>query len=277
MQNKLAIIGVGLEKSGTTSAHNILKNSKKIAAPSKKETFFFNKYFENGTKFYESLYNYSHSSKFHLDITPSYHRHSNIAYKRINDFFKRKIIVLFLRDPIHRAFSHYWHDIYFHKTSEFPNFSIKDFDSFKGSFNKYFIDINNLVSNIMTSFKKDEILICYLDDVRTGNFIGMIEEKLGESLELNFESKNSNKKKVPFFSIIENKLIIKRELFPDKVININQNYKKIIEGLSSFANLKRNISLDEYQEIKYNLYSDIKYPELGINQEKLFFNSGISI
>lgn len=279
MKSKLAIIGVGYEKAGTTSAHDILKSSKKISAPCVKETFFFNQHYESGAKYYSSLYKSNKHAKFHLDITPSYHRRGMKIFKRINDFFEKKIIILFLRDPIHRAFSHYWHDIFYHKIEEFPTLDIEDFDSYTNDYNKYFLNLNKTLTDINHSFKKEEVLICYLEDVHSGNFINLLENKIGESLEIRFKEKQSNKKKIPSFSIDSGKLRIFRENHPVKIppVDINKNFKDIIGGLVKFAAFKRSISLSEYKKIKERLYSNIRFEEFDIEPQKLFANKKISI
>jgi len=274
VKKKLAIIGVGLEKSGTTSAFDILKLSKKISSPSIKETFFFNKEYIEGDVAYKNLYKNKDGKKFHLDITPSYYRVPG-TYTRINNFFKKKLVVLFLRDPIHRALSHYWHDIRHHKIIDFPKIDIPNFEDLAKSFNYYFVSINEVVSQLRNSFNNDELLICYISDIKNGKFINKIEEKIGESLEISFEEKVSNPRQP--IHITSNQLeniIIKRPSYKNNIeIEVNNdNYQEIVYGLCKFNNLKKAISKDEYYEIKHNLYSKIRFEELGINPSKLFEN-----
>lgn len=265
-----AIIGVGLEKCGTTTAHDILKLSEKISAPSRKETFYFNRDYIHGVSKYEELYKDQIGKKFHLDITPSYY-HVPGTYERINKFFKNKLILLFLRDPIHRAISHYIHDIYNHKIESFPEINIPDFDHLSKFHNEYFVDLKEIIIKTKCAFHESELLIIYMQDIKNGKFIRTIEDALGEKLNVPFNSHISNESKPILFNMdTDNRLFIKRKNHPELKIDASKNQSEIISGFLRFCNLKKSITLSEYKKIKADLYSNIDYEQLGIDPKKIF-------
>ncbi len=54
--SKIHLIGIGLEKCGTTTAHDVLKQSPIVMTPTPNETFFYNRKYEKGRQYYRSLY-----------------------------------------------------------------------------------------------------------------------------------------------------------------------------------------------------------------------------
>lgn len=125
-------ICVGVEKCGTTSLHELLKEHDGFAAPKEKETRFFSVHYDKGPDYQAELYPQSATLKnrWLLDITPSYFRRPT-AYRRINEYCQGEIAVVFLiRNPIRRAFSQYWHDIFHHVTWAQNLKSIEEFRDF---------------------------------------------------------------------------------------------------------------------------------------------------
>lgn len=101
----------GAQKSATTTLHDILIQHPEIYLPSKKETHFFDidKKFKKGIDFYLNQY-YSdvENEKIVGDITPGYMFFEN-SLERIVETLGEDIKILFmLRNPIERAYSHYW-------------------------------------------------------------------------------------------------------------------------------------------------------------------------
>jgi hypothetical protein len=104
------IVGLGVEKCGTTSLVELLSRVPGILVPRRKETFFFNRHFEAGADWYRGLFPAAAGARAFLDFTPSYFR-SPAALERLAAFPTRKKLLLLIRHPVQRAYSHYLHDL----------------------------------------------------------------------------------------------------------------------------------------------------------------------
>ena len=104
------IVGLGVEKCGTTSLVELLSRVPGILVPRRKETFFFNRHFESGADWYRGLFPPAEGGRAFLDFTPSYFR-SPAALERLAAFPTRKKLLLLVRHPVQRAYSHYLHDL----------------------------------------------------------------------------------------------------------------------------------------------------------------------
>lgn len=131
---------VGAAKSGTTSLYNYLLQHPNVFLPRVKEpNFYSNAESDNPADYiipkkgktchkrmikdksvYFSLYEDAKNEKILADASPSYLWDKNAAKKIYSDFPNAKIIIL-LRNPIQRAFSHYLMDL------KYANQSEKDF------------------------------------------------------------------------------------------------------------------------------------------------------
>lgn len=107
-------ICIGVAKAGTTSLHHALLNHPGIFLPKIKETFFFSsdKKFAKGINWYLNEY-FSAAQRNVLmgEIAATYLYHGERVAKRLFEVYEGKppkIIVIF-RDPVHRAYSQYWH------------------------------------------------------------------------------------------------------------------------------------------------------------------------
>ena len=108
VENKLPnFICIGSQKSGTTTIYNILKNHNEIFLSEQKELHFFDydDQYDKGVEYYKNFF--KTDKKIVGEITPSYIFFDDCA-KRIYTTLGAKIkILIILRNPIDRAFSHY--------------------------------------------------------------------------------------------------------------------------------------------------------------------------
>ena len=95
----------GVQKSGSTSVFRQLINHPEIAKPLKKEIHFFDRFYQNKVKWYKSFFN-SKNEKLNFEATPSYFYYPDTSLRINNENIPIKVIVI-LRNPIHRAISHY--------------------------------------------------------------------------------------------------------------------------------------------------------------------------
>ncbi|HMA68931.1 MAG TPA: sulfotransferase domain-containing protein, partial [Candidatus Mcinerneyibacterium sp.] len=102
---------VGPYRTGTTWLYEYFKNHSDVSVPYKvKETFFFDKNFENGYKWYFSHFKKNTEDKLTGDIAPSYFRSTKAAKRLLNNNPDIKIFFT-LRDPVDRIISQYKHGI----------------------------------------------------------------------------------------------------------------------------------------------------------------------
>lgn len=99
---------VGAQKAGTSTLHDIIQQNPSINLPKRKETHFFrddDKYAQ-GLDYYFKLFEKKKKCDNYGEIDPEYLYFEKCA-QRILDTFQQVKIVLLLRDPIDRAYSHY--------------------------------------------------------------------------------------------------------------------------------------------------------------------------
>jgi hypothetical protein len=102
---------IGPMKSGTTFVYKYLESRGDICLPrGVKETFFFDSRFEKGIDWYRSHFRHYHpaSHKCILEVAPSYF-HNREAPERIQKHLGAIPLVITLRDPVSRSWSHYLH------------------------------------------------------------------------------------------------------------------------------------------------------------------------
>ena len=99
---------LGAQKCGTTSLHALLSQHHEICMSEPKETHFFNIHFEKGLEYYgETFFNRWEGQRVVGEASPPYLFLPNIP-QRIAAAFPGIKMVVILRDPVKRAFSHWW-------------------------------------------------------------------------------------------------------------------------------------------------------------------------
>ena len=106
------LLCVGVEKCGTTFLNAAFEPCLSVLTPRKKELFYFNHSFAKGTDWYQSWYDFASKpeARYVVDITPSYFR-SRKNLERITELLPGVKILVVLRHPVYRSFSHYVHRI----------------------------------------------------------------------------------------------------------------------------------------------------------------------
>lgn len=283
LASALHIVGVGLEKAGTTTAHDVLARSPVICAPREKETFYFNRYFEKGAEFYRAMYPEKLRDKITIDITPSYHNDRDTLLRIKASIDGPLKVILFLRDPIARAFSLYRHDIFYHYSAgdrtratdgtPFNRPFSKRFADLSLSHNYYFVDLRNLVLTLSEIFG-DDLSIVYFDQIRSGTFVSDIERLAGQELGLDLSQRvHSNRAGLPQYNISENGLEL--QLLRPGLPVVSWSIPKIgvrnaMEAVAASQHWTEAVSLSAYNEIYGRLYSEMSLDDLGVDKQRLF-------
>ncbi|MCE5317422.1 MAG: sulfotransferase domain-containing protein [Parachlamydia sp.] len=101
---------IGAQKSGTTPLYFFIKQHPQVVYK-KGEVHFFDLMFHKGTGWYRKRFT-PRPTHDHLigDKSPYYMLHPLVP-KRVHDLYPHVKIVAILRNPVDRAYSHYWHNV----------------------------------------------------------------------------------------------------------------------------------------------------------------------
>ena len=97
----------GTVRSGTTSLHRALRRHPEVFAPGEKELHFFDRQFDRGVGWYESLFAEAPGTGPVGEATPNY-VYDDHAVERMAGVLPDARVVVLLRDPVERAYSQYW-------------------------------------------------------------------------------------------------------------------------------------------------------------------------
>ncbi len=97
---------VGSQKAGTTSLYLYLANHSEIQPSATKEAHFFNMSYDRGIAYYHSIFPLQLDKRFTFDATPDYIDHPLVPSLCSKHYPNIKLVLL-LRDPVDRAFSHF--------------------------------------------------------------------------------------------------------------------------------------------------------------------------
>ena len=186
--NKVNLLVVGAEKSGTTSLHSLLASHSQIYASHVKELSYFNDFDSNGhptglyktnsINWYNSFFTSSEAqvAVYRLETSPLYMESEN-TLKRIRDVLGDVKIICILRDPTERYFS----NIKMSECNGDLNFNSNQIFSHPQSLlylrrGEYSSQIINLMNNFSN--------ICILDFDDLKNNIAVIKSQLSCFLEI---------------------------------------------------------------------------------------------
>jgi len=120
---------IGPMKAGTTWAYEYLKSRGDVCMPKGvKETFFFDRHYERDIEWYKAHFTYCENERYQriMEVAPSCF-HCPDAPKRINKILGKIRLVVVLRDPVKRSWSHYLHLLRYGYTSEPFHIAVRKF------------------------------------------------------------------------------------------------------------------------------------------------------
>jgi hypothetical protein len=109
MEKKVNFFLAGFQKCATSWIYESLGEHPDVFVPDIDEPHFFTINYYKGIDWYNNLYSSYGGEKALGDTTPTYGK-SAIAAERINKYNEDAKIIFSIRNPINRAFSHYWHE-----------------------------------------------------------------------------------------------------------------------------------------------------------------------
>jgi Sulfotransferase domain len=100
---------LGAQKSGTSSLHGYLTQHPGVTAPLRKEVHYFDLNHGRGEAWYRAHFGRAGAPGLNLDSSPYYLYHPAVP-RRLAALLPGAKLVVLLRDPVRRAYSHYWHE-----------------------------------------------------------------------------------------------------------------------------------------------------------------------
>lgn len=106
---------IGAMRAGTTTVHHLLNQHPDVFPAVKKEIHYFDHNFRKGESWYRAHFpprglNAPHGQKLTGEATPYYLYHPMAPY-RVRRVLPHIKLIVILRDPVERAYSHYWHSV----------------------------------------------------------------------------------------------------------------------------------------------------------------------
>jgi hypothetical protein len=104
---------IGAQRSGTTSLFNYLVRHPDVRPPYGKEIHYFDLHYARGVRWYRGRFPYGyrlHGGALTLDASPYYLMHPQAPARAARLLPDVRLVVL-LRNPVDRAFSHYQHEV----------------------------------------------------------------------------------------------------------------------------------------------------------------------
>jgi len=273
---------VGAPKAGTTSLYHYLSQHTNVSMSSVKEPNFFS------SKEVESLF---YNSKC-VDDSDDYHKlfskekkqirgEASVSYlfyenvpKRIHNYNSEAKIIIMLREPIERAFSHYLMDCRLGFCSEKLEDIIANPQSFPQYFQQY-LELGNYYSQLkryQDIFGKEKLLIIFYDDFKTDtkkvmksvfSFLQIEQQEIDFSIKNPFLSPSS-----PLISMLYKLNIIRKGVkafMPKRLLSlIRSNYFS--------AKSKPMLSKATEQQLKAFYKSDIFQLEKLLNTDLARWN-----
>jgi hypothetical protein len=100
---------IGAMKSGTSSLHYYLTQHPQVVPPLRKEVHYFDLNFARGEPWYRANFGRADAGGLNLDSSPYYLFHPQVP-QRAHALLPNARLIVLLRDPVRRAYSHYWHE-----------------------------------------------------------------------------------------------------------------------------------------------------------------------
>ena len=159
--NKINTFHIGPQKSGTTWLYSALIEHEDVISSPKDSIHYMNIFYHKGEGWFHRHFK-SFDKKVILDPTPSYIRHESVP-GRIYKYNPKAKIMLTARNPLERAFSHYWHE----KKKDRFNFTFdeifKNYDLFTNWIEPGMYAMH--YNRFLEFFPKEQIKILFFEDL----------------------------------------------------------------------------------------------------------------
>lgn len=154
----------GTPKGGTTALASYLKMHSRVFIPEVKEVEFFTKHYSKGLKWYLQHFTPREGEDIIGEASP-YYMNDTLAIARIYETIRNVQIILVLRNPIERAYSHYWYYVMIGCQDANERFS----DAIETEFGqREYIELGfywKAIANILKLFQRTQIQIVLSEEL----------------------------------------------------------------------------------------------------------------
>ena len=247
---------VGPPKSGTTSLQLYLNRHPDIFC--RGETHYYDENYNKGIKWYEKQFEKAKGEKRIGEKTPDYFYIEGIPEKIKKDFPDIKLLFI-LRDPIKRAYSHYYHNLrrgveeksfekHLNEKSIYINVSmyiehIKRWKKYFSEKQMYFLKMNDLNQTKLQKIAEFLRVESNFDfgELKRYNIGGSPRTKTLAKI-----SQNKKKKKIPILSEgIKRGINMKRGKYPEMKKETEQKLKKIFKPYNEELKKQTNLNFNK--------------------------------
>ncbi|MEC9376020.1 MAG: sulfotransferase [Pseudomonadota bacterium] len=279
--NSPNFIGIGAIKCGTTWLHACLKEHPDIFSPKTKEIEFFNKRYALGTNWYLDQFANA-KNKISGEFTPAY-LHDPICVDRIYALNPEVRIIVCLRNPLDRCFSHFM--MKNRESRKTINKKLKQFDTeIRSEKNDYLLHgrYAEQLQSYIDRFGRDRVHIVLFDEIIKNPltvlkniflFLGVEENFIPNSINLKINPASAYRNTLLFSYLrklvqfiernISPRLILKMKTngFRDKIINwwrIEKQNKNMLEETKIYLKdyyAKPNQELEKLIDMDLSIWS----------------------
>ncbi|HBR93385.1 MAG TPA: hypothetical protein DEA90_04390, partial [Opitutae bacterium] len=174
---KVQVVHVGPQKTATTWLHVALTEHPEICTCERDAIHFFDMHTSHGVDWYHRQFPTS-AKGIPFDSTPSYGR-SPLAPNRIAQYNPKAKILITARDPVERAFSHYWHEKKKLRFNYTFDEALKNYDLFANWIEPGLYA--HTAERFLEYFPREQVHIAFFDDLRSDpqHFLKEILEFIG--------------------------------------------------------------------------------------------------
>lgn len=244
------VFHIGPQKAATTWVYHCLNEHPEVACPPNDSIHYFDIFYHRGRSWYEDFFSEAREGQKLFDPTPSYIR-SPWAPRRIAKENASAKIILCMRHPIKRAFSHYWHEKKKNKINFDFSEVLENYDLFASWIEPGFYAEH--IQRYLDYFEREQIFCQHFDDLEANpeDFLQQILTFIGVDPE--FKSTFLHRKvNVAGPSTITGKLIGKLKSTLDyrgiRIGFINSLYESSLSAIvSGKLEYKRGVAKEVYE------------------------------
>lgn len=171
---KIDLFHVGPQKSGTTWIYECLLEHPEVCCPPVDTIHYYDMFYSRGPGWYAQSFQAAQPGQLLFDPTPSYLRSPWAPRRMAKDNPDAKIIMC-LRNPIDRAFSHYWHEKKKIRGNREFSEVLKNYDLFQNFLEPGFYAEH--IERFLRYFPAEAMLIQWFEDLQL-NSAGFLNELL---------------------------------------------------------------------------------------------------
>ena len=158
-------LGIGAQKSGTTWLHENLRQHPDLFLPAEKELHFFDLHYDRGLSRYTRAFREA-GRRLAGEITPAYSILPPERIREVHTLMPDARLILLVRDPIERAWSHALMELLQVRERRFENTPSDEFIAhFNSPASRQRGDYLTIIDNWLCHYRREQLFIGFYDDL----------------------------------------------------------------------------------------------------------------